>query len=65
MQRLGIEVAVIERCLNHRSGTFRGIVGTYQTYDYLDEMRVALQRWGDHIEQLVTGKPAKVVKLRA
>jgi hypothetical protein len=27
-------------------------------------MTVALQKWGDHIERLVGGKPAKVVKLR-
>jgi len=26
-------------------------------------MAAALQRWGDHIEQLVTGKSAEVVKL--
>jgi len=26
-------------------------------------MAAALQKWGDHIEQLVTGKSAKVVKL--
>jgi integrase len=64
MQRLGIAVHLIERCLNHVSGSFAGVVGVYQTYSYEAEMRVVLQRWGDHIEQLVTGKPAKVVKLR-
>lgn len=65
MQRLGVPVHLIERCLNHVSGTFGGIVGVYQTYDYADEMRGALRRWADHIDQLVSGKPAKVVKLRA
>jgi integrase len=64
MQRLGVRVEVIEQVLNHRSGTFRGIVGVYQRHDYLDERRVALQRWADHVEQLVGGKPAKVVTLR-
>jgi integrase len=64
MQRLGIAVPVIEKALNHVSGTFRGIVGAYQTHDYADEVCVALQRWGDHVERLVGGKPAKVVKLR-
>src|SRR5262249_3013371 len=39
MQRLGVPVEVIEACLNHRSGTFRGIVGVYQRHDYLDERR--------------------------
>jgi hypothetical protein len=38
------------------SGTFRGIVGVYQTHDYRDEVRDALQRWATHIEGLVSGK---------
>ena len=63
MQRLGVPVEVIEACLNHRSGTFRGIVGVYQRHDYLDERRTALQRWADQVEQLVTGEPAAVVPL--
>ena len=48
-------VEVIEQVLNHRSGTFRGIVGVYQRHDYIDERRIALQRWADFIEQLVSG----------
>ena len=65
MQRLGVRVEVIEQVLNHRSGTFRGIVGVYQRHDYLDERRAALQRWADHVEQLITtGKPAKVLPMR-
>jgi len=64
MQRLGVLVPVIEKALNHTSGTFRGIVGVYQTHDYADEVRVALQRWADRVEEIVGGKPAKVVKLR-
>jgi hypothetical protein len=50
--------------LAHRKGTFAGVVGVYQKYSFLDEMAVAAQRWSDHIEQLVIGKAAKVVKLR-
>ena len=64
MQKLGISVPVVEKALNHISGTFRGIVGVYQTHDYADEVRVALQRWADRIDEIVGGKPAKVVKLR-
>jgi integrase len=63
MQRLGVPVHVIEKALNHVSGTFRGIVGTYQTHDYPDEVANAFQAWGDHVERLATGK-IKVVKLR-
>jgi integrase len=64
MQKLGVSVPVIEKALNHVSGTFRGIVGVYQTHDYADEVRIALQRWADRVEEIVGGKPAKVVKLR-
>jgi integrase len=64
MQRLGVSVPVVEKALNHQSGVFRGIVSTYQTHDYADEVRIALQKWSDHVEQLVTGKSARVVSLR-
>jgi integrase len=64
MQKLGISVPVIEKALNHVSGTFRGIVGVYQQHDYADEIRIALQRWADRVEEIAGGKPGKVVKLR-
>jgi integrase len=64
MQRLGITVPVIEKALNHISGTFRGIVGVYQQHDYADEVRVALQKWADRVEEIVGGKPAKIFPLR-
>jgi integrase len=63
MQRLGISIPVIEKALNHQSGVFRGIVSTYQTHDYADEIRLALQRWADRVVEIVGGKPAKVVQL--
>jgi integrase len=64
MQKLAVSVPVIEKALNHFSGTFRGIVGVYQQHDYADEIRVALQKWADHVEEIVGGKPAKVFTLR-
>jgi integrase len=64
MARLGIQLPVIEKILAHRSGTFRGIVGTYQRHSFLPEMATAVQRWADHVDVLVSGKPAQVVKLR-
>jgi len=64
MARLGINLPVIEKIANHTSGSFRGIVGTYQRHSFLPEMRDALQRWANHIDTLVEGrKPAKVIKL--
>jgi integrase len=60
MARLGVPVPTIEKILAHRSGTFAGIVGTYQRHSFLPEMAAALQKWADHVERLVGGKPAKV-----
>jgi len=66
MQRLGIRAEVIERCLNHRSGVYRGIRGVYQVDPLIEEVRDALARWGDHVERIVKGEePGKVVKLRS
>jgi integrase len=64
MAKIGTAVPVIEKILAHKSGTFRGIVGTYQRHSFLPEMATAMQKWADHVERLVNGKSAKVVKLR-
>ena len=48
-----------------RPGSFAGIVGIYQRHDWKSEKADALQRWADHLEALVTGKPSKVVKFGA
>jgi integrase len=64
MARLGIRLPVIEKTLNHKSGTFRGIVGVYQRHDFATEKREALQRWADHVDAIVRGEPAgKVVRI--
>jgi integrase len=66
MARLGINLPVIEKVLNHSSGSFAGIVAVYQRHDFADEKRAALERWSDFVSDLVSDKPApkKVVKLR-
>ena len=46
MAKLGVSVLVIEKILNHVSGSLAGIVGVYQR-------RAALQQWPDHVERLV------------
>ena len=65
MARLGIDLPVIERCLNHISGSFAGIVGVYQRHSFAEEMCAALTRWGEHVERVVTGSgEVKVIKLK-
>ena len=47
-------LSVIEKVLNHVSGSFAGIVGVYQRHEFAEERRGALQQWGDHVERLVS-----------
>jgi integrase len=61
MAKLGVDLHVIERCLNHASGTFGGIVGVYQKHRFEDGMRRAMDAWAAHIERLVTGAEASNV----
>jgi hypothetical protein len=64
MQKLGIRVEVIERSLNHLSGSFGGVAGIYQRDPMTDEVRAAQERWATHVEGLVAGKPTNVTALR-
>jgi len=52
MARAGVSVAVVEKVLNHVSGTFAGIVKVYQRHDFADEKRQALTLWAERVEQL-------------
>jgi integrase len=49
MPALGITLPVVERILNHVSGSFSGIVQVYQRYDYAKEMAEALEAWAIHL----------------
>ncbi len=44
---------VIERVLNHTTGTLGGVAGIYNRFGYIDEMREALTAWGEHILPIV------------
>jgi integrase len=53
MARLGVSLPVIEKILNHSSGTFRGVVGVYQRHSFANEKRAALDLWGANVARLV------------
>ena len=64
MARLGINLPVIEKVLNHSSGSFGGVVGVYQRHNFSDEKRHALERWGAHVADLVSDRRSQnVVRL--
>ena len=63
MARLGVAVHVVEKLLNHVSGTFAGVVGVYQRHDFAAEKRAAAQAWANYLDSLTAERPANVVGL--
>lgn len=63
MAKIGIQLPVIEKILNHVSGSFGGIVGVYQRHEFTAEMAEALQRWAAHVEGMVSDRPSNVTEL--
>ena len=60
-----INLPVIEKVLNHASGSFAGIVGVYQKHEFSEEKRRALDAWGAFVAGVANNKaPKKVVRLR-
>ncbi len=54
---MGFAPHIIERVLNHISGTQSGLVGVYQRHDYRAERKAALTAWGARVDAIITGKP--------
>ena len=65
MARLGIALPVIEKVVNHSSGSFAGIVGVYQRHSFADEKRTALQAWANLVLSTVEKRAANVVPIKA
>ncbi|PPC84325.1 MAG: integrase [Hyphomicrobium sp.] len=53
MAKAGVAPHVVEKILNHVSGTFGGVAGVYNRFGYLDEMREALTMWEAHVDGLM------------
>jgi hypothetical protein len=53
LARLGVQIAVTEKILNHASGTLSGVAAIYNRYDYAQEMRAALERWSETVLGIV------------
>jgi integrase len=65
MAKLKVALPVIEKVLNHVSGSFGGIVGVYQQHDYATEKAEALQRWSLQVAGLVAPTDNVVVMNKA
>jgi integrase len=64
MQRLGVRVEVIERALNHVSGSYRGVAGVYQRDPMTADVQDAMNKWARHLMALVEGRKAIVVSMK-
>jgi integrase len=53
MARLGFPPHVVEKVLNHTSGTIRGVAAVYNRFAYAEERRAALDAWGKHVAEAV------------
>ena len=58
MAKRGIQMPVVEKILNHTSGSFGGVAGVYQRHDFASEKRLALESWAKHLATIVDGAPA-------
>ena len=66
MARLGVQLPVIEKVLNHSSGSFAGIVGVYQHHSFAIEKAKALALWGQHVAGLAAPpKRSNIIELAA
>jgi integrase len=65
MARLGVALPVIEKVVNHSSGSFAGVVGVYQRHSFSDEKRTALHVWANLVLSTVEKRPANVVPIKA
>ena len=51
-EKLRVSPVVVDRILNHVSGTVTGIAAVYQRGQYLSDRKEALQVWSDYIQDL-------------
>jgi hypothetical protein len=64
MARLNFPPHVVDKVLNHVSGTIRGVAAVYNRFEYLDERRATLEAWGRYVTELMSPSAANVVALR-
>jgi integrase len=64
MARLNIAPHVVDKILNHTSGSIRGVAAIYNRHSYLEERRAALEAWANRLDALPAVRPPNVVPLR-
>jgi integrase len=55
MARLGFQPYIIDRVLNHAPRSEDRLITIYQTYEYLEERKRALEAWSQHLDNIISG----------
>ena len=64
MADIGVLPHIVEAALNHQSGAKARIAGVYNRSEYVEEKKLALERWSEHVTGLIESRAAKVVTMK-
>lgn len=64
MAKLAFPPHVVDKILNHKNGTIRGVAAVYNRFAYLDERRDALQAWARYVADAVAPAPSNLIEIR-
>jgi len=65
LAKIGVPVHVVEKLLNHASGSIKGVAAVYNRHQYFDERRQALEAWTARLGQIVSGRVSENAPSRA
>jgi integrase len=57
MAEMGTPPHVVDKLLNHVSGSIRGVAAVYNRHGYTDERRRALDAWAQRLAAIVDDEP--------
>ncbi len=65
MARMGVPPHIADKILNHQSGTISGVAAVYQRHEFLAERSEALDRWGDHLDEILRATESQTPRVAA
>jgi integrase len=66
MAQLNVPPHVVDKVLNHVSGTIHGVAAVYNRYGYVEERGAALEAWGRYVQGLVRPATSRnVIEMRS
>jgi hypothetical protein len=56
MASLKVAPHVADKILNHKSGAIFGVAAVYQRHEFLEDRKIALTIWANHVAQLLDAR---------